>query len=98
MPVKKRNEMIRIIVATVVITAGFVIMDTPANAAKDGDKCHDAWVDRNSVYANKNYCFRTAKAKDFFGPNASNCKKKVKLSAGDWRKINAAKKRERKYC
>ena len=89
--------MIRTIVATAVITAGFAITGMSANAAKDYNKCHNAWEDRNAVYKAKNYCFKTTKAKNWFG-NASNCKTKVTLSGSDWRKINAAKKLEKKYC
>jgi len=80
------------------LAASIIVTGTPAFAAKDGDKCHYAWEDRNAVYKSKNYCFKTAKAKAWFGPNASNCRKKVTLSASDWRKIKDAERRERKYC
>ena len=90
--------MIRTYVATAVITVGFTVTGIPANAAKDSDKCHNAWEDRNAVYKSKNYCFKTAKARAWFGANSSDCKTKVNLSASDWREIKDAKRRERKYC
>lgn len=90
--------MIRSLVASAVIAGSFIITAMPAQAQKDSDKCHFAWEDRNAVYKNKNYCFKTSRAKAWFGANSANCRSRVNLSASDWRKIKDAKRRERKYC
>ena len=90
--------MIRTLITTTVIAAGVTITAMPAQAMKDNDKCHFAWEDRNAVYKNKNYCFKTARALAWFGANPANCRAKVNLSASDWSQIKDAKRREKKYC
>ena len=90
--------MLRALIATAVIATISTASTISASAEKDSDKCHNAWEDRNSVYFRKNFCFKTSKALNWFGPNASDCKSSVKLTASEQAIVNEAKKREKKYC
>jgi hypothetical protein len=92
------RKMRRFLLVTAVIAASFSATTIPARAEKDSDKCHNAWEDRNSVYYRKNYCFKTAKALNWFGANASDCKAKVTLTPSDEAIIKEAKRREARYC
>jgi len=41
----------------------------PAPApAPGGGSCYDLWYQRNAIYAAKGYCFKTARARQVFGP------------------------------
>lgn len=72
---------------------GMAINATPARAGV----CEDLWVQRNSIYKSYGYCFKTAKAKNYFGNagcaynNAAN----IPMSRGDKQSVLAIKKREK---
>jgi hypothetical protein len=36
--------------------------------AQGGGRCYDLWYQRNAIYANRGYCFKTAQARSVFGP------------------------------
>ena len=43
---------------------------TPVQAGDiqgDASECNDLWVMRNEIYKNNGYCFKTAKAINYFG-------------------------------
>lgn len=88
----------RTLILATVIAASFSGTTISARAEKDSDKCHNAWEDRNSVYYRKNYCFKTAKALNWFGANASDCKPNVILTPSEEEIIKEAKRREARYC
>jgi hypothetical protein len=90
--------MMRTMTITAVIMASFSATTFSARAEKDSDKCHNAWEDRNSVYFRKNYCFKTSKALNWFGQNASDCRSNVTLTPSEEEIVKEAKKREGKYC
>ncbi len=47
---------------TAMLIAG-AMMAPPAQA----QSCHDLWVAINSIYQSYGYCFRTARAREYFG-------------------------------
>lgn len=49
--------------ATLVMTTGLVV--SAANA--QGRVCRQLWVERNQIYADKGYCFKTERAIRYFG-------------------------------
>jgi YARHG domain len=53
------------------VAAGGAVSTLPAGAmaddAADGLSCHDLWVMRNQVYKDHGYCFKTEKARTYFG-------------------------------
>jgi hypothetical protein len=75
-------------------------------AAHSGDEvnskssCQELWAARNQIYKNAGYCFKTARAREYFGNQ--NCKfddvDAVPLSDADRRYINEIKKLESSKC
>ena len=55
-----------------IITAGAMIINVNLSVLAQGDNkplpenCFDLWVERNSYYNDVGYCFKTAKAQDYF--------------------------------
>ncbi len=72
---------------------GLAISATPARAGV----CEDLWVQRNSIYKAYGYCFKTAKAINYFGnagcayDNAA----RIPMSRADKQTVLAIKKREK---
>jgi hypothetical protein len=72
---------------------GLAMIATPAKAGV----CEDLWVQRNSIYKAYGYCFKTAKAINYFGnagcvyDNAGS----IPMSRADRQTILAIKKREK---
>ncbi len=54
------------------LAASIVLILLPLEAvAQDYSRwsCGDLWYERNSIYANKGYCFKSNRARRVFGPN-----------------------------
>jgi len=72
---------------------GLTLEVTPARAGV----CEDLWVQRNSLYKSYGYCFKTAKAINYFGnagciyDNAAS----IPMSRADKQTVLAIKKREK---
>jgi hypothetical protein len=58
-----RTVIISTFLAAVTLSTGFAV--SAANA--QGDICHQLWVERNQIYADKGYCFKTERAIRYFG-------------------------------
>ena len=72
---------------------GLTMLATPAKAGV----CQDLWVQRNSIYKAYGYCFKTAKAINYFG-NAGcvyDNEASIPMSRADKQAVLAIKKRER---
>ena len=72
---------------------GLLVGIAPARA----DVCFDLWVQRNSIYKAYGYCFKTAKAINYFG-NAGcmyDNEGDIPMSRADRNTVLAIKKRER---
>ena len=67
---------------------------------RSDSSCQELWVARNQIYKNAGYCFKTARAREFFGNGG--CKfddvETVPISDQDRRYINEIKKLEAKKC
>ena len=62
-------------------------------AAFASDECFDLWYERNSIYDDNGYCFKTALAKEYFD-NSDCWTKKPKFSKAEWKHILAIKEEE----
>jgi len=72
---------------------GLAMSATPAKAGV----CQDLWVQRNSIYKAYGYCFKTAKAINYFG-NAGcvyDNEASIPMSRADKQAVLAIKKREK---
>lgn len=59
-----------LILAAAILTGPLMVAASVPAAAQGGwaQRCYDLWYQRNSIYAAKGYCFRTAQARSVFGP------------------------------
>ena len=72
---------------------GLTLEVTPAKAGV----CEDLWIQRNSIYKSYGYCFKTAKAINYFG-NAGcvyDDAASIPMSRADKQTVLAIKKREK---
>jgi YARHG domain len=77
--------------------AGAVIGLLWGLAPARADVCFDLWVERNSIYKEYGYCFKTPKAINYFG-NAGcqdDYESDIPFSLADKGRVLAIKKRER---
>ncbi len=52
-----------------IVTASQVVMPSIASAQEAAYmSCNDLWYARNKIYARNGYCFKTARAREAFGP------------------------------
>lgn len=58
-----RAGLVSTVVAALALSAGFAV--TAANA--QGRICHRLWVERNQIYKDYGYCFKTERAIRYFG-------------------------------
>jgi hypothetical protein len=50
------------------VIAGQLLVASPASAGDfQGMTCSELWYERNAIYAENGYCFKTAKARAVFG-------------------------------
>ena len=56
--------------------------------------CFNLWVARNQIYKDNGYCFKTKKARDYFG-NDGCWTSNPKLSPSDWAKVKRIRRQER---
>jgi hypothetical protein len=70
-----------------------------AGPANSGDVCDDLWIQRNQIYKDNGYCFKTRNAIRFFG-NAG-CSyddvNDVPLSSREQREVQRIVRAERRY-
>lgn len=61
----------RYLALAALVAAGGAVSPLPASAmpddAADGYSCHELWVMRNQIYRDNGYCFKTKKARSYFG-------------------------------
>ena len=79
--------------------AGLAAATLPALAEdviEDGIDCSELWVMRNEIYKDNGYCFKTAKAKNYFGNGGCQYDSEgdIPLSGQDRRKIRKFKQAE----
>ena len=60
--------------------------------------CSEMWHLRNQIYKSYDYCFRTRRALNAFGPNGRHCTRHPRLSSEDERLVLALRARERRHC
>jgi len=80
----------------VVLAAACFAEAGPASAGAPFSEydCKHLWLERNGIYANKGYCFETARAIAVFGPR---CYPPYgKLNAGERRIVSEIKRWERR--
>jgi hypothetical protein len=81
--------------------AALVALATLAGAAApafaQGGMCQQLWVERNSIYKARGYCFKTARAVAYFGNAgcAYDAEAAVPLSGGERARINEIQRMER---
>jgi hypothetical protein len=90
------KSMLSFIVAVVAASLP-VIAAAPALAQRD--MCRQLWVERNSIYKDARYCFKTSRAIRYFGN--SGCRydyeADVPLSGGERARVNRIRALEREY-
>lgn len=58
-----RTVLVSTFLAALTLATGFAV--SAANA--QGSICHRLWVERNQIYADRGYCFKTERAIRYFG-------------------------------
>ena len=53
--------------AAVALLAAFIIAESGASSYAQSARCQNLWVQRNQIYKNHGYCFKTARAIQYFG-------------------------------
>lgn len=87
------TERLIAVLVSIGLVGGAAVAAKPAQA----DVCFNLWVERNSIYKAYGYCFKTAKAINYFGnagctyDNAA----AIPMSRLDKQRVLAIKKRER---
>lgn len=64
-------KIIRSLIASAAGFAAVAVM--PLQAYAQTGSCSDLWYQRNQLYANYMYCFKTARAQNTFGLYPTNC-------------------------
>lgn len=85
------------ILGAVIALSTFTVGVEPAFA--QGGMCQQLWVERNSIYKARGYCFKTARAIAYFG-NAGcvyDVEAAVPLSRGERARVNQIQAMERDY-
>jgi YARHG domain len=77
-------------IAALALITGTTSLAAPASAAS----CFDLWFQRNAIYDNYGYCFKTALGQQTFGTNCST--NNPRLSARDQNQVAAIKAEERR--
>ena len=88
-----RSSMLLVSIGFASALFGMLAATAPARA----DICHDLWVQRNSIYKEYGYCFKTPKAIGYFG-NAGcqyDSEGAIPLSHADMSLILAIKHKEK---
>ncbi len=90
-----RAGLVSTAVAALVLTAGFTA--TAANA--QGRVCHRLWVERNQIYKDYGYCFKTERAIRYFGNRGCRYESEsdIRMSRRDRAIIDRIKAEERDY-
>jgi hypothetical protein len=70
-----------------------------ASAAKAQDVCGQLWVERNSIYKDYGYCFKTARAIGYFGNGGCVYQREgdIPMRRADRARINQIVAQERAY-
>ncbi len=81
--------------AELALTAGFAA--PPANA--QGRVCHRLWVERNQIYKDYGYCFKTERAMRYFGNRGCRYRyeSEIPMSDRDRAAIDRIQAQERDY-
>ena len=85
----KRGLALAVLVGSTVAGLGVV-------HAQDGDRCVQLFIDRNQVYADAHYCFKTREALAYFS-NAGCIPGAPHLTPGQERRIAEIQREERRY-
>jgi hypothetical protein len=79
---------------TALVTLGFVTVAAPAMAAN----CYDMWYERNSIYNDNGYCFKTRLGKQTFD-NSDCYTRSPSFSSWEQDRIDWLSRQERrKHC
>ncbi len=92
---KTAKSVITLLLGTVTLVLPLIFAPTPAAA----QSCEDLWYERNQIYKNAGYCFRTQRGIAAFG-NAGclyDRQEDVPLSAGERRRVSDIVRLERRY-
>jgi hypothetical protein len=86
--------------AAIALAVGAALVPLAASATPvDALSCHELWVKRNWIYKKNGYCFKTAKARSYFGNagcyiddesdvSLSKSERKRVLSFRHWEEVN----------
>ena len=79
------------------LLAGAVCFTTVSIGVARADECDDLWVERNSIYKQNRYCFKTDRAIDYFGNDGCryNSESSIPLSDRQRNRISRIVQRER---
>ena len=74
-------------------------MVTPLVPAKAGDVCEELWVQRNQIFKDNGYCFKTSRAINYFGNAGCDYDDEfsIPLSRSEQRQVDRIKRQERRY-
>ncbi len=85
----KRGLALAVVVGGIVASAGVA-------RAQDGDECVQLFIDRNQVYAEAHYCFKTREALAYFS-NAGCIPGEPRLTRGQERRVAEIQREERRH-
>jgi hypothetical protein len=77
------------------VLVGSTIAGVGAVRAQDGDQCVQLFIDRNQVYADAHYCFKTKEALAYFS-NAGCIPGEPRLTASQERRVAQIQAQERR--
>ena len=89
------NTKLTRLIGAAMIAAASITSAAHASQGLDQMDCGELWAERNAAYKSANYCFKTRKARQFFG-NSPNCTNNPKLSRSDQNYVAAVQRVERR--
>jgi hypothetical protein len=78
------------------VVAGSIVASAGVARAQDGDECVQLFIDRNKVYAEAHYCFKTKEALSYFS-NAGCIPGEPRLSRGQQERVAEIQRDERRH-
>jgi YARHG domain len=95
-----RVASLRVVFGVAVCLGLYVPVAHSGDEIRSDSSCQELWAARNQIYKSAGYCFKTTRAREYFGNGG--CKfddvDTVPISDEDRRYINEIKKLEAKKC
>jgi hypothetical protein len=91
---KDGNDKMFVKTCMAISLVGGLVMGAGAARAQDGDQCVQLFIDRNKIYADAHYCFKTKEALAYFS-NKGCIQGEPRLTASQQRRVAEIQRAER---